>query len=165
MRRPARRSSGSQSLYLQTLNKPMVLNRQKKVRVALAPLRTFLGRVQAAVGKPRAEVTVCLVSDVEMAHLNAAYRRKNGPTDVLSFPTQRTSRKNHGSAARFLGDIAIAPETARRYARRSGRPLREELRVLILHGVLHLIGYDHETDQGQMDRMEQRLRRRLGLAS
>src|SRR5262249_47046532 len=117
------------------VNRRMVLNRQKKVRVALAPLRTFLGRVKAAIGKPRAEVTVCLVSDVEMAHLNAAYRRKNGPTDVLSFPTQRTSRQNHGSAARFLGDIPIAPVTAQRHARRTGLPLREEVLVLIWHGV------------------------------
>jgi probable rRNA maturation factor len=150
---------------LQTLNKPVVSNRQRKVRVALAPLRAFLSRVQAAVGKPEAEVAVCLVSDIEMARLNAAYRRKQGPTDVLSFPASKPSRKSHGAAVRFLGDIAIAPETARRYARLDGRPLREELQVLVLHGVLHLLGYDHETDQGQMDRLEQRLLRRLGLAS
>ena len=143
----------------------MVLNQQKKVRVALAPLKTFLNQVQAAVGKPKAEVAVCLVSDAEMAHLNAAYRGKRGPTDVLSFPAQKASRRKHAPASRFLGDIAIAPETARRYARRNGRTLREELRVLILHGVLHLLGYDHETDQGEMDRMEHRLRQRLGLAS
>jgi probable rRNA maturation factor len=63
-----------------------------------------------------------------------------------------------------LGDIAIAPDTARRYARKNGRRLSDELRVLILHGVLHLLGYDHETDRGEMDRIERKMRRRFGLA-
>jgi len=63
-----------------------------------------------------------------------------------------------------LGDIAISPATARRYAKKNGRKLSSELRVLILHGVLHLLGYDHETDRGEMDRVERKLRRRLGLA-
>ncbi|MGH9703251.1 MAG: rRNA maturation RNase YbeY [Candidatus Acidiferrales bacterium] len=64
----------------------------------------------------------------------------------------------------YLGDIAISPETARRNARRFGRTLPQELKILLLHGVLHLMGYDHETDSGQMERCESRLRRRLGLA-
>ena len=63
----------------------------------------------------------------------------------------------------YLGDIAIAPAVARRNARLAGRPLDDELRVLILHGVLHLLGYDHETDRGEMERLEHRLRRRLGI--
>ena len=63
-----------------------------------------------------------------------------------------------------MGDIAIAPATARRYAKKNGRSLNSELRVLILHGVLHLLGYDHETDHGEMDRIEQKMRRRFGLA-
>ena len=64
----------------------------------------------------------------------------------------------------YLGDIAIAPVTARRYAKKNGRSLSNELRVLILHGVLHLLGYDHETDRGEMDRIERKMRRRFGLA-
>ncbi len=64
----------------------------------------------------------------------------------------------------YLGDIAISPATARRYAKKHGRELSSELRVLILHGVLHLLGYDHETDRGEMDRIERKLRKRLGLA-
>jgi probable rRNA maturation factor len=63
----------------------------------------------------------------------------------------------------FLGDIAIAPSVARRNAKKLGRTLPSELQILILHGVLHLLGYDHETDRGQMDRLEARLRRKLGL--
>jgi len=63
----------------------------------------------------------------------------------------------------YIGDIAIAPAVARRNARRFGRSFEDEMRILILHGILHLMGYDHETDDGQMDRREQRLRRALGL--
>jgi len=157
----------------------MVLNRQDKVRVELAPLKTFLQQAKTAAGIPRAKVTVCLVSDREMSRLNQTYRRKHGPTDVLSFPERVVATNvRRGTAAsvpapherkseltgRSLGDIAIAPETARRYAQRTGRSLRDEMRVLILHGVLHLMGYDHETDHGEMDRKELQLRRRLGLA-
>ena len=139
----------------------MVLNRQRKVRVALAPLKAFLRKVQTAVRVPQSEIAVCFVSDAEIARLNREYRRKKGPTDVLSFPAGRMKER---SRKKFLGDIAIAPETARRYARRNGRALADELRVLILHGVLHLLGYDHETDHGEMERLERRLRLRLGLA-
>src|SRR2546425_5528608 len=80
----------------------------------------------------------------------------------------RSVRLRRGSGAaingEYLGDIVISPATARRYARKNGRKLPSELQVLILHGVLHLLGYDHEKDHGEMDRIERRLRRRLGLA-
>jgi len=121
-----------------------------------------------------AGVAVCLVTDAEIARLNRTYRRKAGPTDVLSFPagTSRGTKaagvdaaSSNGAGCGFhLGDIAISPTAARRNARALGREVQEELRVLILHGVLHLAGYDHETDQGQMERYERRLRRRLGIA-
>ena len=143
----------------------MVLNRQNKVRVELAPLETFLKKVRTVARIANREVTVCLVSDAEMARMNRAYRRKRGPTDVLSFPATATKRGTEREPQGFLGDIAIAPETARRYAQQNGRTLRDELRVLILHGVLHLLGHDHETDHGEMDRIERRLRRKLGFAS
>jgi probable rRNA maturation factor len=77
--------------------------------------------------------------------------------------TSSPSSISFPSARHFLGDIAISPETALRQARRDGRPLEQELRVLILHGVLHLLGFDHETDDGEMERFESRLRHRLGL--
>jgi probable rRNA maturation factor len=90
---------------------------------------------------------------------------------VLSFPvveesTKPGSLKQQVKEARgiFLGDIAIAPKVARRNAKAMGRGLVEELKVLILHGVLHLLGYDHETDRGEMERIEMRLRRKLGIA-
>lgn len=160
----------------------MILNRQRKVRVALRPLEEFTRRVQKAIDLHDTQVTICLVSDGEIAGMNEKFRKKSGPTDVLSFPATRhgarTKRKSGASAKHagrvrktelargenYLGDIAIAPETARRYAKKNGRGLTEELRVLILHGVLHLLGYDHETDHGEMNRIEQKMRRRFGLA-
>lgn len=145
----------------------MVTNRQRRVKVALKPLEHFLDQIRKELKLKNAEVSVALVSDAEMARLNETYRGKKGPTDVLSFPPAKP-RSPAGRwsliADRFLGHIAIAPETAARYAKKNGRTLRIELPVLMLHGVLHLLGYDHETDRGQMNRIEQRLRRRLGLA-
>ena len=149
----------------------MILNRQRSIRLSRRPLESFLRRVRDELGLGRTRVTVCLVSDAEMARMNETFRKKKGPTDVLSFPavTRRKpvrlrSRGPAAKASGYLGDIAISPATARRYARKNGRNLAGELRVLILHGVLHLLGYDHETDRGEMDRLERKLRRRLGLA-
>ncbi|HKF26715.1 MAG TPA: rRNA maturation RNase YbeY [Candidatus Acidoferrum sp.] len=143
----------------------MILNRQSKVRLAMRPLGMFLNQAQRELKIADSEITVALVSDAEMARWNQAYRKKKGPTDVLSFPATAGAGRNRGAGAQeLLGDIAIAPETARRYARKHGRSLHAEIRVLMLHGVLHLMGYDHESDNGQMNRIEQRLRRRLGIA-
>ncbi|HTS13507.1 MAG TPA: rRNA maturation RNase YbeY [Candidatus Limnocylindrales bacterium] len=167
----------------------MILNQQRAVRIPLADLNRFLARARRALRLPPASVTICLVTDSQIARWNRAYRGKNRPTDVLSFPTDVRNRnrnpriRSHHRRARrkevfsstsftsspsstsYLGDIAIAPAVARRNARRFGRSLADELRILILHGLLHLLGYDHETDSGQMDRREQRLRRALGLAA
>jgi probable rRNA maturation factor len=111
------------------------------------------------------------VSDTEIAQMNETFRKKKGPTDVLSFSSaqrRKPARLHRGSfkmiAGEDLGDIAISPATARRYAKKNRRTLSSELRVLILHGVLHLLGYDHESDCGEMKRLEKRLRKRFGLA-
>lgn len=158
----------------------MVFNRQRQVRVAVRPLEEFLSRVKSLLDLSE-DITVCLVSDAVITQMNAAYRKKHGPTDVLSFGSngdkvrivKRKSRVPARERAKFdnsqelgtgyLGDIAIAPATARRNARRMGRTLPAELQILILHGVLHLLGYDHEADRGQMNHLERRLRRRLAL--
>jgi probable rRNA maturation factor len=149
----------------------MILIRQREVRLARHPLELFLRRVKNELGYGNAEVTVCLVSDAEIARMNETFRKKKGPTDVLSFPAsekRRPARLGRGSVSANkevnLGDIAISPATARRYALKNGRKLPSELRVLILHGVLHLLGYDHETDRGEMERIEGKLRKRFGLA-
>jgi probable rRNA maturation factor len=148
-----------------------VNNRQQVVRLARPPLESFLRRVRNELGLEEESLTVRLVSDAEIARMNEKFRKKKGPTDVLSFPTvtrRRPVRVRRGSRpvkrGEYLGDIVISPATARRYARKHDRKLLSELQVLILHGVLHLLGYDHETDRGEMDRVERKLRKRFGLA-
>jgi probable rRNA maturation factor len=170
----------------------MILNRQRTVRVARPPLEAFLARVREQLRLNGSEITVCLVTDKSIARMNETFRHKKGPTDVLSFPSDDAAKRNTTAPGRSrtparrrvreasiqigsregtvsapeghsLGDIAISPATARRNAKKLGRPLPSELQILILHGVLHLLGYDHETDNGQMTRVENRLRRKLGL--
>jgi probable rRNA maturation factor len=121
----------------------------------------------------RGEVAVALVTDARIHTLNSQYRRKNAPTDVLSFPSNdpesRTpdpgSRTTDPGHQKFLGDIVIATGVARRQGRDAGHSYQAELRVLALHGLLHLLGYDHESthDKGRMARLERQLRRRGGL--
>jgi probable rRNA maturation factor len=166
----------------------MILNRQRSVRVPIAELERFLARASSKLRIPADALTVCLVTPAAIARWNRAYRGKSRPTDVLSFPTdvrnwksgktrrlpkRRSGAKGEPSSASFisstsftsyLGDIAIAPSIARANARRFARTFDDEMRILILHGILHLMGYDHEADSGQMDRREQRLRAELGLA-
>jgi probable rRNA maturation factor len=165
----------------------MILNRQRDVRVSLRRLEEFCRRARKALHLREEDLTICFVTDREMANWNRAYRGKNRPTDVLSFPNDAKrgrakymngggdghgkNRRERGGDVRFrgtpgtyLGDIAIAPCVARRNARQLGRSVHDEMCILILHGMLHLMGYDHETDTGQMDRREQRLRSLLGLA-
>jgi probable rRNA maturation factor len=144
-------------------------NHQRAVRVHLRPLELFLQRAKDELGLLGDCVAVRLIRDGEMARLNGRYRRKRRSTDVLSFPAElqlkaELSANPRGKQrGRFLGDVAISPVVARRNARLLGRGLPEELQILILHGVLHLLGYDHEADRGEMERIEMRLRRRLGI--
>ena len=157
----------------------MILNQQRQVKVSISGLEEFFTTVRRILRIPASALTICLVTNAEIAEWNRVYRGKNRPTDVLSFatdeprskqrirkfPGKRASSASRGaSAPRYLGDIAIAPGVARRNARSLGRDFDAEMRILILHGILHLMGYDHETDQGQMDRRETRLRRHFGLA-
>jgi probable rRNA maturation factor len=104
----------------------------------------------------RGRVTIALVSDTAMRRLNRRFRGKDYATDVLSFP-------GSGPEPADLGEIAIARGVARRQARKLGHSEATERRILALHGVLHLLGYDHEADRGEMERLEERLRRRAGL--
>ena len=141
----------------------MIVNRQRRVPIAIEPLQQFYERVQRELGFAPESVTIQLISDDSMARLNQTYRKKHGPTDVLSFPANGLRRR--AGASEYIGDIAISPETARRNARRFSRSLPREMRILILHGMIHLAGFDHETDDGEMDRFERRLRKRLGVAT
>lgn len=164
----------------------MILNHQRRVRVSISGLEKFLAAARKRLRLAPRSLTIALVTDAQIARWNRAYRGKNRPTDVLSFPAdgsqaEPATRRKHrqprrarasrlsastpasASARDYLGDIAIAPAVARRNALRLGRAFDHEMRILILHGILHLLGYDHETDKGEMDRRENRLRRELGL--
>lgn len=150
----------------------VLLNRQRARRVGRARLRGVLGGAAAALGVA-GEVALVLAGDRAVRTLNARYRGKDRSTDVLSFPgpcgphASRAARWRGSRCAACgrgqpeLGDIVISVPAARRNARRLGRSLPGELDVLALHGFLHVLGYDHETDDGDMDRLERRLRRRL----
>jgi probable rRNA maturation factor len=124
----------------------------------------WLDRWLAAVvpSRHRGEVSVALVSDRRVRALNRDYRASDYPTDVLSFPNDDPARARSTDRP-FLGDIVIATGVARRQARAAGHSERTEVRILALHGLLHLIGYDHERDDGAMARAERRLRRKGGL--
>ena len=141
----------------------MIVNRQRRVRVSVRSLARFLSRVRKTVKLPPESFTLCLVTNHQIKRWNSVYRKKDKPTDVLSFPANGVTGVQDGSSEAYLGDIAIAPAVALQNAKRFGRTLDEEMRILILHGVLHLMGYDHETDRGEMDRIEARLRQQLEL--
>jgi probable rRNA maturation factor len=140
-------------------------------RPARAPgLARWLTRVAPA--RAAGIVTIALVSDARMRALNRRYRKKDYATDVLSFSqTGERLRSSRGAARnaddftveQTLGDIVIAKGVATRQAREQGHSATAELRILALHGLLHLLGYDHETDNGQMAVLERRLRRKGGL--
>jgi probable rRNA maturation factor len=112
--------------------------------------------------RARGNVSVALLSDSRVRALNRRYRGVDRATDVLSFPAGDDRRAGAG-AARALGDIVIARGVAARQAAEAGHSTSIELRVLALHGLLHLMGYDHHGDGGRMRAVERRLRRRGGL--
>jgi probable rRNA maturation factor len=159
----------------------MIVNRQSRISIPLRGLEEFLARTRRRLRLPKDSLTVCFVTDAEIARWNRAYRGKRSPTDVLSFPTNASKAKGKHArngiargdeffasgasnrSGKYLGDIAIAPAVAKRNARRFGRTFDDEMRILILHGILHLMGYDHEADDGEMERREHRLRRELRL--
>jgi probable rRNA maturation factor len=133
----------------------------KNLRVpSTRKLGPFLAQAQDAVGLS-GQVTVLLTTDRTLRDLNRRFRSKDEATDVLSFPANPL--QNMKPAERVAGDVAISVETARRQAAEQGHALGVELRVLMLHGLLHLAGYDHETDTGKMQRRERQLRAKLGL--
>jgi probable rRNA maturation factor len=118
-------------------------------------LARFLRQAIEATGLA-GEVSVLLTEDEAIRTLNRTYRGKDKATDVLSFPAAET-------AVGIAGDLVISLETALRQAEERGHSLETEIRVLLLHGLLHLAGYDHEVDDGAMHRKEIRLRRQMGL--
>jgi len=132
-----------------------VVNRQRARKLTVTPWVKRVEGMLKAIGKSESSVTVAFVSDKKIRELNRQFRRIDKATDVLSFPSD--SRDGE------MGDIAISIETAGRQAKQSGLTLDGEIAQLLLHGLLHLSGYDHETDNGEMNRLELRLRKKLGI--
>ena len=156
--RPPRRRSAGRARLAVTLTTPDATS------VPTRGLTAWLAK--AAPATARGEVTIALVSDARMRTLNRSYRNKDYATDVLSFPVAAPlGAPVDGQPAQdnYLGDIVIATGVAQRQADDVGHPIGTELRVLALHGLLHLLGYDHETDSGEMARLEARLRKKAGL--
>ena len=144
-----------------------VQNRQRRFAVDPAGLAAFLERVatDAAPGDRRA-ATLRLVSDRGIRALNRRFRDRDRPTDVLAFPADPAPWAFLPSEEPpYLGDLVVSAETAARQARAAGVALDVEIRTLALHGYLHLLGYDHERDRGEMARLERLLRLRHGLAA
>ena len=134
----------------------MVIFQKRVADLTDLALNRFVARARSAAGL-KGVVNVLLTSSAEMKSLNRRFRGKDNPTDVLSFPAEPDARKQ------FAGEIAISAEIATKNAHALGHSPAEEVKILVLHGVLHLRGYDHECDNGQMARREKQLRAKLHL--
>jgi len=143
-----------------------VQNRQRRFAVDPPALAAFLERIAADVAPgDRRGATLRIVSDRNMRELNRRYRDKDRATDVLAFPAEPVpAGLLSEEEAAYLGDLVVSAETAARQAHDAGVELGDEIRVLVVHGYLHLLGYDHERDRGEMVRLERVLRLRHGLA-
>ncbi|MEO8338288.1 MAG: rRNA maturation RNase YbeY, partial [Nitrospirota bacterium] len=134
-------------------------SRVRRVKIDQARLERSARAILADVGEPSAELGILLVGDQRMRSLNRRYRGKDRTTDVLAF-AMREARMPHASRVTpdMLGDVVIAVPTAARQAKQGQRSLGEELRVLLIHGILHLCGYDHERSEKEARRMHRRER-------
>ena len=131
----------------------MIILEQENTDIHERALTLFTTKAKRAVGA-RGELSIRITSSAEMRELNRRFRRKNKPTDVLSFPADTPN---------LAGDIAISAEIAAANAEELGHSVDTELKILILHGLLHLVGYDHEIDAGEMQAKESKLRQQLKL--
>ncbi|HET6979756.1 MAG TPA: rRNA maturation RNase YbeY [Pyrinomonadaceae bacterium] len=131
-----------------------VVNRQRRLQLDTEAWSNFAVKALNAIGKNDSDATIAFVSDKRIRELNRQFRGIDKATDVLSFPAEEEAN---------LGDVAVSVETAAIQAKENGLTLDQEIAQLILHGLLHLSGYDHETDNGQMNRLELKLRRKLDI--
>jgi probable rRNA maturation factor len=142
---------------------PEVINKQRKIRLEKSEFEAFTKKAASLIEQAKdKDFTIVFVSDRKIRELNRTFRNKNVPTDVLSFNYESDFHDSENSA--FLGDIVISVETAKKQARENGLTIEKEIKQLILHGILHLCGYNHETDQGQMNQLEIELREKLSIA-
>ena len=131
-----------------------VVNRQRRLQIDTRAWSNFATRALAAIGENESSATIAFVSDKKIRELNRQFRGIDKATDVLSFPSDGPDE---------LGDVAVSVDTAAAQAKENGLKFDEEIAQLILHGLLHLSGYDHETDNGEMNRLELRLRKKLAI--
>jgi probable rRNA maturation factor len=140
----------------------MIVNLQRKVKLEARDFAGFLAEALEAIEEADgSDAAVAFVSDRRMQELNKIFRGKDATTDVLSFPHEADEFEQ--ADQRFLGDIVISAEQAARQAEENGLSLEAEIKQLILHGLLHLCGYDHEADDGEMNALELELRDKLGI--
>lgn len=140
---------------------PVILNRQRKYRIPVLQLKRFASRLLQHLEIPHKQFTLLLINDRIMRRFNDDFRNNERTTDVLSFPLNHWPEHILGFEKDYLGDMIISVEKAQQQAFEREHPLERELKVLMVHGLLHLLGYDHETDQGRMRRKEMRLQREL----
>lgn len=138
-----------------------VLNRQRVCKIDTKQFQEFGESALQAINPQSRDVTIVFVSDKAIRTLNHCFRGKDYPTDVLSFPIEAAPFE--AANQMHLGDVVISLHRAQAQAKEHGLSFANEVKQLILHGLLHLCGYDHETDGGEMNRLELRLRRRLGI--
>jgi len=138
-----------------------VVNRQRKLPLDSERWQAFATKAARILPGQPAGVTIAFVSDRAMRELNRLWRHQPVTTDVLSFPAEQDEFEKVEGAR--LGDVVISVEQAARQAKENGLTLDEEIAQLILHGLIHLCGYDHATDNGEMNRLELRLRKKLGI--
>jgi len=137
----------------------LVILRKKIAGLSPSTLERFLLRARRMV-RLHGTVNVLVTNSPELRALNSRFRGKDKPTDVLSFPAPILSPTH---AKQVAGDLAISADIARENARRLGHPVAAEIKIIVLHGILHLAGFDHERDNGEMAREEIRLRQKLRL--
>jgi probable rRNA maturation factor len=142
-----------------------VVNRQRLCSVDAERVAEIAAATIASAGRRDAALTVAFVRDRAIRKMNREFRGKDYATDVLSFPANDAPSDAlsgpFSESADFLGDVVIAIDTAQRQAAAAGHTLEHEVSELVIHGALHLCGYDHETDNGEMNRLELKLRRKL----
>jgi probable rRNA maturation factor len=138
-----------------------VVNRQRRRKINSKQWREFTEKALRAIGGNQRGATIVFVSDDAIRKLNRRFRGKSVATDVLSFPTE--AEPFEVESRKHLGDVVISVERATTQAKTNRLSFSSEVEQLILHGLLHLCGYDHETDNGKMNRLELKLRRRLGI--
>ena len=139
----------------------LILNRQHEHSISVSHLKRFASRLLQHLSIPDREFSLLLTNDCTIRRFNRDFRSKDNPTDILSFPLGRQRRVVPDFSSCYLGDIIISVEKAQQQALERKHSLLHEIKLLMIHGLLHLLGYDHERDQGQMRRKELKIRREL----